>query len=124
MHIDNDLVMGRTYRDVITGFAGVAVGFAVYLTGCDSVLLVPPAEDDDLPRFKGVKRREGEWFDIDRLGHLEGVPDIQLYGAVATGTHADGESEKETPDDAPPQAAPVFRYRGGDRLPPEHRRRD
>ena len=68
---ENDIVMGRTYRDVITGFTGIATGYLTYITGCDNVLIRPPVKDDGtLP--------EGEWIDIERLEPVENVADVHL----------------------------------------------
>ena len=53
--------LGMTYKDVITQFEGVAIGRADYITGCSQVLLVPQGLTAD------GKRREGEWFDEQRL---------------------------------------------------------
>lgn len=52
--------LGATYRDAITGFTGVAVGYVEYLTGCNQALLVPKTCDPS-------KRPESEWFDVQRL---------------------------------------------------------
>ena len=57
---DNSLVLGASYEDAVTGYKGVAVGHARYLTGCSQVLLMPRVD------AKG-ERRDGEWFDIQRL---------------------------------------------------------
>ena len=49
-------------RDAITGFEGIVVGVCRYLTGCDTVLLVPTVDGS-------VKGGEdgGRWFDVDRV---------------------------------------------------------
>lgn len=57
--------LGRTYTDKITGFTGVAIGRVEYLTGCNQALLQPSSDD---PR----KRPDSEWFDDQRLDHVEG----------------------------------------------------
>lgn len=53
--------LGQAARDVITGFEGVVLGKAQYLTGCNQVLLMPRTLGE------GGKRREGEWFDEQRV---------------------------------------------------------
>lgn len=53
--------LGSKAKDKITGFTGVAIGRAEYLTGCTQILLTP----DKLT--KDGKRPEGEWFDEQRL---------------------------------------------------------
>lgn len=53
--------LGQTARDVVTGFEGVCMGKAQYLTGCNQVLLTPRGLTSD------GKRRDGEWFDEQRV---------------------------------------------------------
>lgn len=55
-----EIQFGKKYHDVITGFEGVAIGFAEYLSGCNQVLLAPRVGDD------GAKK-ESHWFDIQRI---------------------------------------------------------
>ena len=93
MQVSNDLVLGRTYMDKITGFTGVATGFVTYITGCDQVLLVPSVGDDG-------KRREGEWWDIVRIEPVESVADILLRADPAAAAMPAGADQTpgETPD--------------------------
>lgn len=51
--------LGRTYKDRITGFSGVATGFCQYISGCNQVLLTPKASKDG-------SYKSGEWFDVQR----------------------------------------------------------
>jgi len=51
--------LGTTYEDRITGFVGVATGFVEYISGCNQVLLAPPA--------KGGEFQEPRWFDAQRV---------------------------------------------------------
>lgn len=53
--------LGQRGKDVITGFEGLVLGKAQYLTGCNQVLLMPQSLGPD------GKRREGEWFDEQRV---------------------------------------------------------
>lgn len=54
------IVLGRKYRDKISGFTGVATGYVNYITGCNQALLGPKAKDDGtLP--------QSHWFDEQRL---------------------------------------------------------
>ena len=55
----DNIVMGATYCDTITGFSGVVTGISSYITGCDQVLLQPPLDDGIW-----VDQR---WFDSHRL---------------------------------------------------------
>lgn len=53
-------LLGRVVTDRITGFSGTVTGVAIYLTGCNQVLVVPKtAEDGAL--------RDSQWFDQQRL---------------------------------------------------------
>lgn len=56
----NNIVLGATYIDKITGFNGVATGYVQYLTGCNQVLLAPRSGADGA-------FRSSEWFDQQRL---------------------------------------------------------
>jgi len=68
----NDIVFGRTYKDVISGYVGIATGFCTYMTGCDTVLLSRNSTDEN------GKFQNGEWFDVERLEPVESVPDVHL----------------------------------------------
>ena len=54
-------MLGKGYRDVVTGYAGVVIGVSHYWTGCDQVLLVPTILKPD------GGRHPGEWFDCTRV---------------------------------------------------------
>jgi hypothetical protein len=63
--------LGRTYRDKISDFIGVATGYVQYITGCNQVLLGPKVkEDGSLPN--------SQWFDEQRLEPVQNVPDVTL----------------------------------------------
>jgi len=53
-------MLGREVVDMVTGFTGVATGFARYLTGCDQYFVLPKTED-------AKKYPEGQWLDVNRL---------------------------------------------------------
>lgn len=53
--------LGDVVQDTITGFKGAVLGRAQYLTGCNQALVCPQKLD------KEGKRRDGEWFDEQRL---------------------------------------------------------
>lgn len=59
--------LGKTYRDKITGFEGVATGYVQYITGCNQVLLAPKAADGAM--------KDSQWLDEQRL---EVVPAVQV----------------------------------------------
>jgi len=52
--------LGLTGTDTITGFTGVIVGYCVYLTGCNQLLLSPRAD-------KAGKVEDGRWYDEQRI---------------------------------------------------------
>jgi len=53
--------LGQEGKDIVTGFSGIVMAKAQYLTGCNQVLLTPQSLD------KEGKRRDGEWFDEQRI---------------------------------------------------------
>jgi len=53
--------LGDMVCDNITGFMGVVVGKAEYLTGCDQFVIQPKCYEDD------GKYPEANWFDVGRL---------------------------------------------------------
>lgn len=57
---DDDYQHGASVRDVITDFAGTAMGICQYISGCTQVLVAPKINADG-------NKRESEWFDIQRL---------------------------------------------------------
>lgn len=61
---------GRKYKHVVSGFTGVAVGFAKYLTGCDQVLIQPPVGADG-------NWNESQWFDVTNMLEV-GEEDIAI----------------------------------------------
>ena len=64
MDIDN-VELGATYRDMITGFTGIATGRVEYITGCNQVLLAPKTD-------KTNKLSGSEWIDLERLVKQKG----------------------------------------------------
>lgn len=62
-------ILGKKVIDLITGFAGVATGYVEYISGCNQVLVIPPVDNDG-------KRRDGEWFDVQRLKISDEAPII------------------------------------------------
>ena len=70
--------LGKTYRDIITGYSGICIGRCQYITGCDQALLVPPVNPD------GVKY-DGTWFDVQRLKDT-GAEKIELDNGKISGS--------------------------------------
>lgn len=62
--------LGATYRDIITGFEGIALGHVVYLSGCNQTLLAPKVNAD------GVAVQSC-WYDDQRM-ELQEKPIIRL----------------------------------------------
>lgn len=73
-----NIVFGKTYKDVVTGFVGVATGYCNYISGCNTVLLVPKVEKDN-------KLLEGNWFDEQRCLELNNTENIYLDNSKSTG---------------------------------------
>lgn len=72
--------LGRTYKDKITGFQGVATGHVEYISGCHQTLLVPPVG-------KNGESREGVWYDDQRL-QVVGKSRIELDNGTTPGHDA------------------------------------
>lgn len=70
--------LGHTYKDMITGFAGVAVGYVQYLSGCNQALLAPRCSEDGA-------LRESQWFDQQRLVEDMTVLPISLDNGATPG---------------------------------------
>lgn len=51
--------LGDVLKDTITGYEGVCVARAQYLTGCNQVALSPKVKDGGEP--------QSNWFDIERV---------------------------------------------------------
>jgi hypothetical protein len=83
--------LGQTGIDIITGFSGVVMGKAQYLTGCNQVLIVPRELAQD------SKRRDGEWFDEQRID-AAGDDVVVLNGTETYGTEKHpGADERHAP---------------------------
>lgn len=62
-----DDLLGKTMKDVITGFQGVVTGSCRYITGCDQYLLQPVNKAN-----KHDDKKSAEWFDENRLKVVKG----------------------------------------------------
>lgn len=67
--------LGKTYKDRVSGFTGVATGYVEYITGCHQLLLVPEAGDDGTLK--------SNWFDVDRVKEVVAVPRVELPAQLA-----------------------------------------
>ena len=56
---------GFTLKDQITGYEGIVIGVARYVTGCDQYLLTRKLKKDD-------SETKSSWFDDNRLRLVKG----------------------------------------------------
>lgn len=56
----NQIQVGATVSDTITGFTGVVTGIVHYISGCHQALVTPRCKQDG-------SREEASWFDLQRL---------------------------------------------------------
>lgn len=78
------LILGRQAKDKITGFEGILIGRAEYLTGCTQYGLAPPAVNGEI--------KPAQWFDE---GRIEITGDGVAAEAVAG--EADGGPNRDAP---------------------------
>lgn len=71
------IVMGKTYKDRITGFKGVCTGYCQYITGCSQALLSPACREDGTVV-------DSRWFDEQRLEDC-GVKAIEIDNGSTPG---------------------------------------
>ena len=76
---------GITVKDKLTGFKGIIVGQARYLTGCDQYALQAEMKDGDI--------KDSKWFDEGRLETVKGAKKF---------TEEDVKGEKNGCDITPP----------------------
>jgi hypothetical protein len=87
-------VLGNTYVDIISGFEGICIGKASYLTGCDQSCLKPKKLNKD-----GDGSAKGEWFD-DTLLVAKSEPKVKVDTTAPRG--ALRHSRSGGPNDATP----------------------
>ncbi len=78
MQIKLDDTLNAALRDIITGFTGIGIAYAVYSTGCHQVCLTPKVDKDG-------KRRESEWFDIERIERVGASGEYDAVLATSPG---------------------------------------
>ncbi len=96
-HID---LLGKTVRDRVTGFQGVASTVSFDLYGCVQAVVSPPVDKDG-------KKGDGHWFDVNRLeviDHARKMPVPAFEAKPATfgaqpDTHTHGPAEKPAPEE-------------------------
>lgn len=69
--------LGKTYKDRITDFQGVATGRVQYISGCNQALLAPKAKPDG-------SVNDAMWYDEQRL-ELVDAPRIKLDNGPTPG---------------------------------------
>lgn len=94
-HID---LLGKTVRDRVTGFQGVASSVSFDLYGCICAAITPLVDKDG-------KSQDGHWYDIHRIeivddAHVMPVPDFASSSPVkaafgeSPAAHKHGPAEK------------------------------
>lgn len=74
-----DIKLGYTYKDKITGFYGIVVGYVQYISGCNQALVQPECDSSGI-------LRDSAWFDVQRLEEQVMVRDpIVLDNGVTPG---------------------------------------
>jgi len=58
--MENEIVLGCTVQDRISGFIGVVTGLVYYVTGCNQALVQPRSKPDG-------DYIQSQWFDLERL---------------------------------------------------------
>lgn len=61
MIFELELELGWEVKDVITGFKGIIVGRAQYITGCNQYCIQP------IDKKKTAEKKDSIWFDENRL---------------------------------------------------------
>lgn len=79
--------LGDRVKDVITGYEGIVNGRTKWLTGCDTIGILPTELDKD------GKTREPMWVDVTRIEVIE-------KGAIKLGK-GDKSEDNGGPHDAP-----------------------
>lgn len=82
MNFGSDPLMGLKVRDVVTGFEGVVVGFAIHLTGCKQYVVKPKVKEDGTAS-EGFMIDEGRVKVVGRGIRPEEVPEEKPGSAGA-----------------------------------------
>lgn len=90
-----NIILGAKYKDVISGYEGIAIGSVAYITGCNQALLQS--------RGKSDKKDDGEWVDEERLQRIGNT--VLKLGGESAALRKPG--------------VQVVRAVGGDREPPK-----
>lgn len=91
--------IGCKYKDLLTGFEGIAIGTVVYITGCNQALIQPRGAPD--------KRPESEWVDEQRLEQvgeeMVELPEVEAAPPAAGGSSVRGIKVTTGGDREPPK---------------------
>lgn len=87
------LPFGTHARDVITGFSGIVIGRAGYITGCDQYLVQPNYTKDG-------EVIESRWFDVGRLAETDNTVDPEIK-AIADLHHSGTSTQRGADKPAP-----------------------
>lgn len=52
-------MLNKKLCDIVTGFKGIGIGYAVYSTGCTQICVAP--------KCKAGEVKNSHWFDIERI---------------------------------------------------------
>ncbi len=86
--VDQNIELGDTVRDLITGFEGIAISRIEYLNGCVQICVKPPVDKDG-------KMRDGEYIDIGQLVVAKTRnPDVSFGGSRTSGAMPDTPGER------------------------------
>ncbi len=78
--METNIQFGKKYKDIITGYEGIATAWVEYLSGCNQVLLAATIKGDGA-------LISPEWFDIQRIQAIESgeaIQDIKNYHNIFT----------------------------------------
>ncbi len=81
--VRGNVELGKTYKDKVTGFKGVATAVTVWLSGCPRVALQGPVTDGKVP--------DEVWFDtllVEEVGRKKKIviePDLRAEPLRRTG---------------------------------------
>lgn len=80
--------LGQKAKDKISGFTGIVIGHAEYITGCDQYCIAPESKDSS-------KIESSQWFDEGRIWIIgDGINPQDLIAQKNGGPNRDCAPEK------------------------------
>ena len=76
MNKKNQVIIGDIVKDRITGFAGVVIGITRWLTGCDTIGIIPQQVTNE------GKYPEIQWLDTNRVIVIQSGNPCEVMPAV------------------------------------------